>query len=204
MPSTFTPEGLLPVGDHVLSFNEIRSSVLVKGPAERHRDWDSRWRGRLVDNLEFLVRQLWQVGVTEIVAGGSFTMAIDRPDDIDIYFLCDQNEYRSGMLEYRLNLVAPHPFWSWDPCTFRPDARGIPRTRMRRRYQIDVYPDFGQTAHRVGGRAWTFPELFRVTMGRNPRGVVSIVRNDRAERATNTSVVVVGMESVTGGYARPG
>src|SRR5262245_56852143 len=32
--------------------------------------WDTEWRAQLVDHLEILTRQLWQVGITEVFADG--------------------------------------------------------------------------------------------------------------------------------------
>jgi hypothetical protein len=60
--------------------------------------WDSPWRLRLVDNLEILTKQLWQVGVREVYADGSFAEDKDHPNDIDGYFVCGLNELASGDL----------------------------------------------------------------------------------------------------------
>ena len=35
-------------------------------------NWDSGWRTQLVDNLEVLTRQLWQVGITEVFADSAY------------------------------------------------------------------------------------------------------------------------------------
>jgi len=68
----FTDDGLLPPGDHEITLSELRESVLVAGPANAsaHPGWDAPWRRHLVDNLEVLVKQLWQVGVTGIFIDG--------------------------------------------------------------------------------------------------------------------------------------
>ncbi len=70
----FDAEGLLPPGDYEVTLSELRSSVLVAGPKDNSRvpNWDSNWRGWLVDHLEMMVNQLWQVGVAEIFIDGSF------------------------------------------------------------------------------------------------------------------------------------
>jgi len=67
MIPTFDERGLLPPGDHEATFDGFRSSVLVVGPTDSEiPDWDAPWRQYLVDQAEVLVRQLWQVGVTEV------------------------------------------------------------------------------------------------------------------------------------------
>ena len=56
--------GPLPPGDYELTLEELAASLLVVGPddKESYRTWDAAWRGRLVENLGVMVRQLWQVG----------------------------------------------------------------------------------------------------------------------------------------------
>ena len=70
----FGPDGLLPTGDYEATFDELRRSILVGGPVgpSASPTWDAAWRGQLVDNLERLTRQLWQVGIREVYADGSF------------------------------------------------------------------------------------------------------------------------------------
>ena len=96
----FEPDGLLPPGDYELSFEEPRQSILVVGPGGdvRSPTWDSSWRARLVDNLEILTRQVWQVGITEVFADGSFAEDKDHPNDIDGYFVCGLDVLASGEL----------------------------------------------------------------------------------------------------------
>lgn len=114
----FTNDGLLPPGDYRLTLDELRESFLVGGLG--HPTWDDSWRLRLVDNLEVLVKQLWQVGVTDIFADGSFAEDKDHPNDIDGYFVCDQDRLTSGALQRELNLLDSHKIWTWDPRTRRP------------------------------------------------------------------------------------
>ena len=76
----FSADGLLPPGDTALTFDELRASILVNGPGATCPNWDAEWRRRLVDNLEIMVRQLWQVGVTEVYADGSFAEDKDHPE----------------------------------------------------------------------------------------------------------------------------
>ena len=72
LPS-FTEEGVLPVGDYELTLDELRESALVLGPHKgvRSDHWDADCRRSLVDNLSILVRQLWQIGITEIFVGAT-------------------------------------------------------------------------------------------------------------------------------------
>ena len=56
----FDANGLLPVGDYEVTFDELRRSTLVQGPANlaAYPNCDSSWRGWLVDQLETMTRQL--------------------------------------------------------------------------------------------------------------------------------------------------
>jgi hypothetical protein len=117
----FTDEGLLPPGDYEVSLEELRESALVVGPGDAagHPNRDAQWRGRLVDELAILVKQLWQVGVTEVFVDGSFAEDKDHPNDIDGYFVCDLMRLASGELQRELNLLDPHKVWTWDPASRR-------------------------------------------------------------------------------------
>ena len=87
----FEPDGLLPPGDSEVSFDQLRKSILVTGPGDsaEYSNWDRNWRLHLVDNLELLTRQLWQVDIREVYADRSFAEDKDHPNDIDGYFVCD-------------------------------------------------------------------------------------------------------------------
>src|SRR5215469_4935524 len=119
---TFEPDGLLPPGDYEVSFEELRQSVLVLGPGEPKDcpSWDARWRELLVNNLERLTRQLWQVGIRDVFADGSFAEDKDHPNDIDGYFVCDMRFLASGELARQLNLLDPDKVWTWDPASRMP------------------------------------------------------------------------------------
>ena len=71
--------------------------MLVVGPQPTAPDWDMDHRRYLVDQLSILVDQLWQVGITQIYADGSFVRDKPHPNDIDGYFVCDKRDYASGM-----------------------------------------------------------------------------------------------------------
>lgn len=180
---SFTPEGLLPVGDYEVSFAELRESVLVLGPGEPREppSWDAAWRAKLVDNLEALTRQLWQVGIREVYADGSFAEDKDHPNDIDGYFVCDLARLRSGQLERELNLMDPHKVWTWDPASRRP-YRGYPKRQlpMWHRYRVELYPHvpglgIGSGIRDRHGHELEFPSAFRQSRrDGTPRGIVKL------------------------------
>lgn len=176
----FTRWGLLPQGDYEVTLEELRQSILVTGPSDRAKypAWDARWRGHLVDNLEILVHQLWQVGITDIFVDGSFAEDKDHPNDIDGYFVCDMWRLASGELERELNLIDPNKVWTWDPASRRP-CRGYPKKQlpMWHQYRVELYPHFGQLSGICDehGNELEFPSAFRRSRcdGR-PRGIVKI------------------------------
>jgi hypothetical protein len=174
----FTADGLLPPGDYELTLDELRGSRLVVGLGEVQPHWDADWRGRLVDNLELLVTQLWQVDVREIFIDGSFVEDKDHPNDIDGYFVCTLESLATGELQRRLNLLDPHKVWTWDPHERRAFP-GYPKKQlpMWHQYRIELYPHFGQLSgirDRFGNEL-EFPAAFRLSRRTgSPRGVVKI------------------------------
>jgi len=176
----FTEDGLLPPGDYEVARDELRESILVVGPRDRTScpNWDAPWRRKLVDNLEVMVRQLWQVGIAGIFIDGSFTEDKDHPNDIDGYFVCDLRRLASGELERELNLLDPYKVWTWDPASRRP-YRGYPKRQlpMWHQYRVELYPHFGQPSglRDEHGHELEFPAAFRRSRrdGR-PRGIVKI------------------------------
>lgn len=179
----FTPEGLLPAGDYEVTFAELRRSVLVLGPGDprEYPSWDAGWRAKLVDNLEALTRQLWQVGIREVYADGSFAEDKDHPNDIDGYFVCDLARLKSGQLERELNLMDPHKVWTWDPASRRP-YRGYPKRQlpMWHRYRVELYPHvpglgIGSGVRDRHGHELEFPSAFRQSRrDGTPRGIVKL------------------------------
>ena len=139
----FTPEGLLPPGDHVLTFDQLRASPLVQGPRDDPGlPWDKKWRGHLVDNLEIMVGQLHAVGISEIYIAGSFVER-DRqrpPGDIDGYFLCDFDDFASTDLATRLNALDRHQVWDWQTRIFDPGDPTKPKLRMWQMYHVELFP----------------------------------------------------------------
>ncbi len=159
----------------------MRDSALVLGPGEPrdHPAWDAAWRLTLVENLETLVRQLWQVGIGEIFIDGSFVEDKHHPNDIDGYFDCDPRRYASGELERELNRIDPQKCWTWNHAERRA-YRGYPKRQlpMWHAYRIELYPHFtgliaGTDEH---GQPREFPAWFRKCRRTGgPKGIVQIV-----------------------------
>ena len=179
----FEADGLLSPGDYEVLFDELRQCILVVGPggAAMSPTWDSAWRAKLVGNLEILTRQLWQVGVTEVFADGSFAEDKDHPNDVDGYFVCGLGPLRSGQLTRELNLLDPYKVWTWDPASRRP-YRGYPKRQlpMWHKYRVELYPHvpglgLGSGIRDKHGNELEFPSAFRQSRrdGR-PRGIVKI------------------------------
>ncbi|MBC8871809.1 MAG: hypothetical protein H8E44_20465 [Planctomycetes bacterium] len=170
---------MLPSGEFVLSLADLARSFLVEGPVDRdaYPNWDAEWRRRLVQNLEILVGQLWQVGITEIFVNGSFVEDKEHPNDIDGYFECDLMQLTSGDLQRELNLLDPHKIWTWDPASRRP-YRGYPKLQlpMWHQYRVELYPHVGQLCgiRDRHGNELEFPAAFRLSRDGKPKGIVKI------------------------------
>jgi len=179
----FEQDGLLPPADYEVSFLELRRSVLVLGPHDPrgNSSWDAAWREELVDNLEMLTRQLWQTGIRDVFADGSFAEDKDHPNDIDGYFVCDLIQLKTGELERRLNLLDPFKIWTWDPASRKP-YRGYPKKQlpMWHRYRVELYPHvpglgIGSGIRDKHGHELEFPSAFRQSRrDGKPRGIVKI------------------------------
>jgi hypothetical protein len=179
----FQPDGLLPPGDYEVSFKELRRSSLIDGPPgdPDKGAWDSRWRGRLVDNLEVLTKQLWQIGIRDIYADGSFAEDKDHPNDIDGYFVCGLRELASGELTRQLNLLDPFKIWTWGPLSRKP-YRGYPKKQlpMWHQYRVELYPHvpglgLGSGILDKWGNELEFPSAFRQSRrDGTPRGIIKV------------------------------
>lgn len=175
----FTPDGLLPPGDHVATFDELRASSLALGPPGRTGEWDAEWRRYLIDQAEVLVRQLWSVGIEDVFLNGSFVEDKAHPNDIDGYFAVDARRVASGELERRLNEIDPHAIWTWDQAARRP-YRGYVKKQlpMWHAYRVELYPHYDQfsgitDAH---GIPLTFPSAFRtVRLTHQQKGIIRLV-----------------------------
>ena len=176
----FTADGLLPPGEYELNFKELRESMLVVGPGTAYPNWDAHWRRQLVDNLSILVRQLWEVGITQIFIGGSFVEDVDHPNDIDGYFVCELVSFTTGKLQRKLNRLDPYQIWTGEPSALQPDEKfSQKKLPMWHRYRVELYPDYGQGSGLLGerGRELSFAEAFRLSKkGSQPRGIVKVRR----------------------------
>jgi hypothetical protein len=149
--------------DFLMTFEDIRRSAMISGPPNRP-NWDRAWRILLVNNLELVARQLWQVGIDEIYLGGSFIEDKDHPEDIDGYFVCDRDHFKSRRLHDALNALDPWKVWTWRDEHRLPDETGILRLPMWHRYRVELFPYYGQTGTGYTddqGRDIDFPNLFR-------------------------------------------
>jgi hypothetical protein len=182
----FTSAGVLPVGDYVLTMEELAASRLVTGEGVDSPTWDAAWRGTLVGNLEVVVGRLWTVGIDRVFVDGSFVEDKDHPNDVDGYFECDLRYLASGALERDLNALEGADVWTWDPARriFDPNSakRQLP---IWRRYRVELYPHVPGLLSGVRdafGNELEFPSAFRLSRrAYEPRGIVRIVR-DPAER----------------------
>lgn len=176
----FNQHGHLPPGDYELTLDELRCSMLVRGPATGHPHWDAAWRLHLVESLAVMVGHLWAVGISEIFVDGSFAEDKDHPNDIDGYFVCDMRHLATGRLERELNLLDPQKAWTWSPAARRPHL-GYPKAQlpMWHTYRVELYPHFGQLSGITDkyGNELEFPSAFRISRrdGR-ARGILKIRR----------------------------
>lgn len=174
----FTEEGLLPPGNIELTLNELRQSLLVKGTSDLSA-WDENWRKYLVDQLQVLVQELWNVGINQIFIDGSFVEDKAHPNDIDGYFECELMEFATGELERRLNAANPYKIWTWDSKSRKP-YRGFTKKQlpMWHHYRIELYPHYGQPSGIVdeNGHEQQFPAAFRKTRETfSPKSIVKII-----------------------------
>jgi len=182
LPS-FNSDGLLPPGDYEMSLGELKSSTLVEGPGGGCPNWDSEWRLKLVENLEVLVGQLWEVGIEEIFVDGSFVEDKDHPNDIDGYFECSFMDVATGHLQRELNRLDPYKVWTWDPASRRP-YRDQPKLQlpMWHQYRVELYPHYPDLLLPSGikdqfGNDLPFPAAFRKSRREHkPKGIVKIRR----------------------------
>jgi hypothetical protein len=174
----FTEDGLLPARDYPLTISALRTSYLVTGVGLSSPTWDIAWRALLVDNLQIMVAQLWQIGIDDVFVAGSFVEEKDHPNDVDGYFACDVRYYASGQLEQALNALDPHSIWTWDNARRRPaPGKAFPQLPMWHQYRVELYPDYGQAFGRLPGGALVMArDWFRRTRDLRRKGIVQIVR----------------------------
>ena len=180
----FDADGCLPPGDYSVTIVELKESILVNGPIDKTNvpNWDVPWRLWLVEHLEMMVKQLWQVGIDQIYIDGSFTEDKEHPNDIDGYFECDLKWLASGELQRELNLLDPQKVWTWDPASRRPYL-GYPKFQlpMWHEYRVELYPHipgFSSGITDQFGNELEFPAAFRRSRRNgNPRGIVKLIQD---------------------------
>ena len=187
IPGSFTSDGVLDVGTYDATLDEVRASILVRGPSNGHELlWDVAHRRKLIDNAEILVRQLWAIGITEIFLDGSFAEAKPRPNDIDGYFECGVEQLASGELQRSLNALDPFKVWTWDPASRRlGPASTKKQLPMWHRYRIELYPHHPGLLSGIrdsAGHDQQFPAAFRRQRGSSLRkGIIKIVSPSEPE-----------------------
>lgn len=175
----FNDFDLLPAKDYELTIEELKESILVLGP-EDGLPWDKEWRRYLVDQLEILVNQLWEIGITNIYIDGSFVENKAHPNDIDGYFECDLLELATGNLQRNLNMLDPYKVWTWDNKSRKP-YKGYTKKQlpMWHRYRVELYPHYGQISgiQDEYGNDLQFPAAFRKTRDNyQAKGIVKIIK----------------------------
>jgi hypothetical protein len=184
----FTPEGVLPPDDYLMTIADLKASFLVTGDGVTSKNWDTDWRFMLVENLHILVSELWQVGIDKIFIDGSFVEEKDHPNDIDGYFECDPMDVYTKKLNDKLNSINPHKIWTWDAGSRRYDSdtrkRQLP---MWHQYLVELYPFIPGLPSGIPdefGNPQEFPAAFRKTRLRQtpdgvrmfPKGIIQIIK----------------------------
>ena len=175
----FNADGFLPPGDHPMTLEQLRKSHLVRRSLTSSAQWDETWRLRLVDNLEILVKQLWQVGIKNVFVDGSFVEDKDHPNDIDGYFECEVMHLASGDLARQLNALDEHKVWTWDPKSRKPSSISAKKQLpMWHRYQVELYPHYGQGSgiRDQFGNELQFPSAFRLSRrSHQQKGIIRVL-----------------------------
>ena len=189
----FTREGILPDGVYSMTIEQLRSSFLVTGEGAHRRNWDKAKRGKLVRNLEVLVRQLWDAGIQNVYVDGSFVQQTDRPADIDVYFECDRHDVESGDLERRLNTMGPFAGWSWDHYLWIPNSDGELKSEAWHKYGVDCWPEYPGCLSggydKLLGRQLSISELFRRVKGKRrtmTKGIIHLLPERSGEHCEAT------------------
>jgi len=177
----FTPDDVLPPGDYEITLDDLRRSHLVTGKSNSSAAWDVLWRYTLVTNLEVMVKQLWQVGISNIFVDGSFVENKDHPNDIDGYFECDLRYFASRQLHSDLNALDTHKIWTWSPADRRPDANSAKRQLpMWHQYRVELYPHYPGLLSGIRdqfGNEVPFPSAFRLSRtDHRPKGIVRLMQ----------------------------
>jgi hypothetical protein len=186
IPKEFNSHGVLKSGTYEASFEDIRSSILVRGSGQDN--WDHEWRLFLTNQAEKLVKQLWKVGIRDVYLDGSFVEDKTHPNDIDGYFdpgLSQLN--RNDMMRFQemiseLNRLDPWQCWNWDPQS-RQKVFGFQKKQLPMwvKYRVELFPhlDQGTGIKDEQGNEMTFPSAFRHTrFGFKPKGIIKVIEKE--------------------------
>jgi hypothetical protein len=182
MVLTFDDDGMLPEGDYPMTIQQLRESMLVLGPGDRCPKWDSKWRLRLVNNLEIMVSHLWTFGIDRIFIDGSFVEDKDHPKDIDGYFETTLYDMRTRKLENGLNAIAGFPLWGWAGGLRRPHPDSTKRELpMWHRYRVELWPHYLNAFSGIPdefGNDQLFPAAFRKSRrSHRPKGIIKLEKS---------------------------
>jgi hypothetical protein len=170
----FTDEGLLPIGDYLLTLDELLVSPLVVG-WRNGGEWDVAWRQTLVKNLAVMVGHLREVGIRDIFIDGSFVENKPHPNDIDGYFACERDYLYDGKLEAQLQ--ERDAIWTWDSDKRHAASAGAkPQLPMWHKYRVELFPHVGQFTGILDafGNELLFPSAFRQSRDFKSKGIVKI------------------------------
>lgn len=166
-------DGSLSPGDYELSLAQLKQSILVEG-LPGLEPWDRPWRASLVDELSYLVKHLWQVGIADIYVDGSFVSDKAHPGDIDGYFHCEP--IAMPEVTERLNQLHPDRIWTWEAASRTPDDHGDLKLPMWHRHRVELWPHPAASGGRdpSTGKRMMFPDFFRKDRAGNSRGIIKI------------------------------
>jgi hypothetical protein len=180
----FTSEGLLPIGDHLLTLDQLRKSHLVTGEGSNSPSWDATWRLHLVNNLAVLAEQLWAVGISDIFVDGSFVENKGHPSDIDGYFVIDVARLNGRLLEYELNKLDPYKVWTWSHhARIAPATGDKPQLPMWLYYHVELFPHFPGLLSGIPdefGNPLSFPAAFRQSRLHHPKGIIALQQEKKS------------------------
>jgi hypothetical protein len=186
IPTKFEPTHVLAPSTYEATFAELRNSLLVHGDGSSPT-WDSQWREHLVSNLEILVKQLWQAGMSEIFIDGSFVENKDHPNDIDGYIDTGINTIDPVSMQSlvqkvsTLNSLDHYKVWTREPKSrvFDPNT-GKGQLPMWIRYRVELYLHieglFSGIKDKFGNNM-QFPSAFRQSRREFiEKGIVKIIQ----------------------------
>ncbi|SFJ84099.1 DUF6932 family protein [Thermoflavimicrobium dichotomicum] len=178
----FNELGYLEPGDHELTINELKESILVHGDG-MNLLWNEAWRWNLVNNLEILVRPLWQFGIECVYLDGSFVTIKGHPSDIDAWFPyeigTDDKEERFEqlvLLAHELDSLMdyPYPVWNWFRRRRNSDRKLKPE--MWFHFNIELFPGCMYAYEMKDGKLLKFEEFFTYDRDGIEKGIIKLIQ----------------------------